>query len=191
MQTEVEHYSGDSSYRYINQLIGNRDRELMVISPYISNHYTRMLLKACGRKRIRIITSEISLGYRGSMLKGLRNRGLGGYMTAILYFAALDAIVIYLRLYYIVGATTLLLLISLLLTMRRRRNIVKNMMLKTTGEQFVHEKLYISDSMAIVGSANLTYAGMHRNIEHIEVIKDRNEIEELKRHFNSLWGKYS
>ena len=187
---EGEHYSGNSSYKYVNQLIGNGDRELMIVSPYISNHYTKMLLRVCGRKRIRIITSEISLGYRGSMLKGLHNRGLGSYINAILYFAALDAIVVYLRFYYVIGITTLLLLASLLFTMRRRSKIGKNIKLKTTGEDFVHEKLYITGSMAIVGSANLTYNGTHKNIEHIEVITDREAIKNLTDHFNSLWQRY-
>jgi phosphatidylserine/phosphatidylglycerophosphate/cardiolipin synthase-like enzyme len=124
------------------------------------------------------------------MLKGLRNRGLGGYLNAVLYFAILDLIVAYLRFFYITVIVTLLLLLALSFTVRRRRRIRKNIMLKTTGEDFVHEKLYISDSMAIIGSANLTYNGTHKNIEHIEIIRDRGEIDELKRHFNSMWGKY-
>jgi phosphatidylserine/phosphatidylglycerophosphate/cardiolipin synthase-like enzyme len=187
---EGEHYSGNSSYKYINQMIGNGDKELMIVSPYISNHYTKMLLKVCGRKRIRVITSEISLGYRGSMLKNLQNKGLGEYLNAILYFAALDAIVIYLNFTYIISITTLLLILSLLFTMRRREKINKNIKLKTTGEEFVHEKLYISGSMAIVGSANLTYNGMHKNIEHIEVIRDEEEVAKLRNHFDSLWRRY-
>jgi HKD family nuclease len=188
--TEGGHYSGNSSYKYINQLILNRDKELMIVSPYISNHYTKTLLKVCGRKRIRIITSEISLGYRGSMLKNLDSKGLGGYINAVLYFTALDAIVAYLKFYYIVGITTVLLLISLLLAMRRRGKISRNIKLKTTGKEFVHEKLYITDSVAIIGSANLTYSGTHKNIEHIEIIKDRDEIARLKSHFDSLWHRY-
>ena len=190
MPSEGEHYSGNSSYKYINQLIGNSDRELMIVSPYISNHYTKMLLKVCGRKRVRIITSEISLGYRGSMLKSLNNSGLGGYIKAVLYFAVLDAIIIYLRFYYLISIATLLLLIVIMLAMHRRGKINKNIKIKTTGKEFVHEKLYVSDSMAIVGSANLTYSGMHKNIEHIEVIKDRAAIRDLTDHFNFMWGKY-
>jgi phosphatidylserine/phosphatidylglycerophosphate/cardiolipin synthase-like enzyme len=190
MPSEGEHYSGNSSYKYINQLIGNNDRELMIVSPYISNHYTKMLLKVCGRKRVRIITSEISLGYRGSMLKRLNSSGLGEYLKAALYFAILDAIITYLKFYYLTGIATLLLLIVILLAMDRRGKIKKNIRLKTTGDEFVHEKLYISDSMAIVGSANLTYSGMHKNIEHIEIIKDRPSIKALSDHFNLMWDKY-
>ena len=78
----------------------------------------------------------------------------------------------------------------MLLLQRRRRKIAKNITVKTTGEDFVHEKLYISDTVAIVGSANLTYAGMHKNVEHIQMVDDKNEITELKEHFNSLWSKY-
>ena len=54
---------------------------------------------------------------------------------------------------------------------------------------FVHEKVYISDSMAITGSANLTYSGMHKNTERIAIIDSRKEIGELRRHFEELWHK--
>lgn len=190
LDTGAEHYSGNSSYAFINKLISNRDKELMIVSPYIGNHYTRKLLKEAGRKRIRIITSESSLRYPDSMLKGLHNNGLGGYLSAILYFLVLDAIVVYLRFFYIVALVTILLLLTVYATAGRRRRIEKNIELRTTGSELVHEKLYITDSMAIVGSANLTYNGTHRNIEHIEVIRNRQEIDELKRHFISLWNQY-
>lgn len=185
-----KHYSGSSSYRFVDQLIKNKDKELMIVSPYIGNYYTRMLLKEGRRKRIRIITSGSSLAYKGSMLKKLHTRRLGSYLSIVLYFAILDAITIYLRFFYIMIIVTLMLLFTISLAMWRRRKTEKNIELKTTGSEFVHEKLYISDSTAIIGSANLTYAGTHKNIEHIEVIRDRLEIEELKNHFNSLWSKY-
>ena len=38
-----------------------------------------------------------------------------------------------------------------------------------------------------MGSANLTYSGMHKNIEHIEVIKEGDRIAELEKHFRQLW----
>lgn len=191
MRSEREHYSGNSSYQYVNQLIKNKDKELLIVSPYISNHYTRMLMKEAGRKRIRIITSGSSLAYKDSMLKRLHKGGIGGNLIVALYFAILDAITIYLRFFYISIAIALLFILVLCITVSRRRRAESNITLKTTGSDFVHEKMYISDSMAIIGSANLTYAGMHKNIEHIEVIKDSCEIEELKRHFNSLWDKYA
>jgi phosphatidylserine/phosphatidylglycerophosphate/cardiolipin synthase-like enzyme len=190
MQAERRRYSGNSSYQFVNQLIKNKDKELLIISPYISNHYTRMLIKEAGRKRIRIITSDSSLGYRDSMLKRLHGGGIGGNLVVALYFAILDAITIYLKFFYISITVALLFVLVLYVTVSRRRKAESNITLKTTGSDFVHEKMYISDSMAIVGSANLTYAGTHKNIEHIEVIRDRCEIEELKRHFNSLWERY-
>jgi phosphatidylserine/phosphatidylglycerophosphate/cardiolipin synthase-like enzyme len=54
---------------------------------------------------------------------------------------------------------------------------------------FVHEKLYIGNDKAITGSANLTYNGLHKNIEHIEVINSIERIGKLKSHFNDLWSK--
>ena len=53
---------------------------------------------------------------------------------------------------------------------------------------FVHAKMYIGEKTAIVGSANLTYAGMHQNVEHIDVIRDRGQIADLKKQFFSMWN---
>jgi phosphatidylserine/phosphatidylglycerophosphate/cardiolipin synthase-like enzyme len=187
---EEKRYSGKSAYQFIDQLIRKRSAELLIISPYISNYYVKTLLKESGRKRIRIITSKVSLGYKDSMLKNLQNSCIGGYLKAIAYFAVLDAITIYFKLSYAAIIVALLLTFSFIMLLRRRRKTASNITVKTTGDDFVHEKLYISDSMAIVGSANLTYSGMHKNVEHIQMIDDKGEIKELKEHFNSLWGKY-
>ena len=53
---------------------------------------------------------------------------------------------------------------------------------------FVHAKMYISGQMAMIGSANLTYSGMHRNIEHMSVIRSSREIGRLASQFWELWG---
>jgi hypothetical protein len=55
--------------------------------------------------------------------------------------------------------------------------------------QLVHVKLYIVDQqMAFVGSANLTYSGMNRNIELIEAKTTPSEVQAELGVFVSIWG---
>ncbi|MGI0133925.1 MAG: hypothetical protein ACREBW_03085, partial [Candidatus Micrarchaeaceae archaeon] len=86
-QHQDELYSGDSSYKFVDDLIKNRDKTLRIVSPYISNHYTRMLLGMKRRKDIRVITSNVSLEYRNSLLKEFLGLGrFKRYMHLIVIF---------------------------------------------------------------------------------------------------------
>ena len=52
---------------------------------------------------------------------------------------------------------------------------------------FVHAKFYIGDNEAIQGSANLTYNGMHKNLENISIIRNERDIEKLRKEFYKIW----
>jgi hypothetical protein len=55
--------------------------------------------------------------------------------------------------------------------------------------QLVHVKLYVVDQqVAFTGSANLTYSGMNRNIERIEVKTMPSEVQTEMGVFASIWG---
>lgn len=180
-------YSGDSSYRFVDELIKRGRGELCIISPYISNFYATQLIKS--RRKIRIITSESTMGYKDSIAKSLYGlQRLKPYATFLLYVFILDAITIYLRFFLISAFITIILLLALLTLVERMARRHSRIKLKISSKKFVHEKLYISDDEAIIGSANLTFNGMHRNVEHVEVIKDPRRLGELKRHFNELWS---
>lgn len=187
---EAESYSGESSYRYVDQLIKNDDPELMIISPYISNYYTKMLIKLSGKKKIRVVTSDTSLGYKDSLLNNLTGQSIKGYIKAIAFFFLLDLISIYLQFDYTTVILSLIVLILTVLAYKRHENINSNLQVKVTGKKFVHEKLYIASNMAIVGSANLTFNGMHKNVEHIEIIRAAEKIANLKKHFEEQWRSY-
>ena len=180
-------YSGDSSYRYVDRLIKDRDGELMIISPYLSGHYVNMLAKAAQSRKIRVITSNNSMGYRNSKLKNFAVGGTRGYVKAVIFFLILDAISIILNFAYTTAILTFIVLAIAALAYLRYKKTNRNMQVKVITDRFVHEKMYISDNIAISGSANLTYNGMHKNIEHIEVTKDTAKIRELKAHFESMW----
>lgn len=181
---DAESYSGQSSYRHVDALI-RRSRRIMVISPYISNGYARMLAgRAASGAHVRVITSESSVG-RGSALK----EGAGfPHAKALLFLALMDAISVYLGFAYTTIIISALMAILGALAFKRRRDIGLNMEVKVPRGRFVHEKIYLSDDMAITGSANLTYSGMHRNVEHIYVIRDQARVKELRSHFEHLWA---
>lgn len=185
---ETESYSGDSSYRYVDRLIEANDPELMIISPYISDYYTKMLLDKAKNKLVRIITSESSLSYKDAMLNRYLMHSASGYLKAIAFFLILDIISIFLQFNYTTAILTAILAILIFLTYRRYKKTESNLKVKVTKSKFVHEKVYIGSNIAIVGSANLTYNGMHRNVEHIDVVKDTAKIKDLRTHFESLWG---
>jgi phosphatidylserine/phosphatidylglycerophosphate/cardiolipin synthase-like enzyme len=181
-------YSGDSSFRYVDKLIKENGKELMVISPYLSGYYTKMLANASQKKHVRVITSGSSAGYRDSIIGNYAVGSLKGHIKAIIFLAILDMISVYLNFIYTTIILTLLIAIIALIAYARYCATSKNLKIKVIREKFVHEKLYIGDNSAISGSANLTYNGMHKNIEHIEVTRDPRKIRELRSHFESMWG---
>jgi phosphatidylserine/phosphatidylglycerophosphate/cardiolipin synthase-like enzyme len=182
-----EQYSGSSSYRFVDKLINKGNDELLVVSPYLDNYYIKVLIRASRHRRVRIVTSSEALMYPHSMLKSLRYHRSKGSAKASAYFLALSAITLYLRFYYVALPIFALALVSLALTLRSVRS--KSLQLKVITDRFVHEKLYISSDSAVTGSANLTYNGMHKNIEHVELTRDAREVAALRRHFEELWRR--
>jgi phosphatidylserine/phosphatidylglycerophosphate/cardiolipin synthase-like enzyme len=110
-----------------------------------------------------------------------------GHAKASAYFLLLSAAALYLRFYYIAMPIIIIALVSLALMLKSRHSTA--MQLKVIKDKFVHEKLYISNGTAVTGSANLTYSGMHKNIEHVELTRDVKEVSELTRHFEELWNR--
>ncbi|MGC8647509.1 MAG: phospholipase D-like domain-containing protein [Candidatus Micrarchaeia archaeon] len=171
-------YSGSNTFKYIDKLI-RRSKSLLIISPFIGNYYAEMLAKS--GKRALVITSDDTLRKVKALRKGRRN-----YAKVVAYFVVLDALIFYLHMLAFGIAVLLILIAIVFLAIYSKANIV----VKSTGKMFVHEKMYIGDKEAIIGSANLTFSGTHRNIEHIEIIDDMQRIEELRRHFYDLWRRY-
>ena len=189
-QLQDKLYSGDSSYKFVDELIKNRDKSLRIVSPYISNHYTRMLLDMKRRKDIKVITSNVSLEYRNSLLKEFLGLGrFKRYMHLIVIFTLAAASAFWIRLFPIGIIAALFDMVTIALFYRAyKKRMETRLRIKIADKKFVHEKLYIGDSTAITGSANLTFNGMHKNIEHIEVTNDQRKVTELATHFDELWS---
>ncbi len=183
---ESTSYSGSDSYRFVERLMRNQSRTLKIVTPFLSPYYAKMLLELARKKRIYVIVAggaDKGNGEAIRMLSGGR-RGINGKLA--LCSIGVGVVFAYLNYYWVTVLAALLFIAIVYFGTTKRR--VRNLSLKAARGRFIHEKLYITEGEAITGSANLTYAGMHKNIEHIDVIKDRRKIDELSRHFDQLWS---
>ncbi len=179
-KTPSVHYTGRDCYTYVDKLIIS-SRELMIVSPYVDAYYADFLIGKSGGKNVMLLSSSMEKSAHKLFDKGPHTLVFWS-ITAILLL--LDLSELYLgALTIAVAAASLFLAAASALLLLRRKNGIK---IKRPKE-FVHVKLYISESQAIQGSANLTYNGMHKNVEHIEVINDPEVIKLLRKDFMNLW----
>lgn len=171
-------YSGKSSYRYVERLI-EKGRDILIISPYIDRHYAQFLISKSRRRRFHILCSSVNDDVLG-MLEGRKR--LAWLAVGILGILVVDILVLEISrvLGYLFFAFALFILIWFYY--KKPSHIT----VKVPGS-FVHAKMYLSEKEAIRGSANLTYPGMHSNVEHIEVIRDAEEVEGLRNEFWRIW----
>ncbi len=114
--------------------------------------------------------------------------GVTGASVGILYIAGLpitfqNAI----RVHTALAALTLLIICVIDLVYARRRPPVPRIHLRTVPRsRFVHSKIYIIDDVGIIGSANLTRAGLWHNMETIAIFTDK-ELSEIEEAFNTVW----
>ncbi len=184
-----ESYSGSSSYIALERLLHDRSRTVRIVSPYISGYYASRLAGIARKKDVYLITTARTVRDEKILRRHL-SRGsasvLGRAMIAMAAGIAVSALaglwVMVLIIAQLAAADAAFIAVSAL--GRRSR-----MHVRFAKGAFVHEKLYISDLQAMTGSANLTYSGMHRNVEHIELTRDPARVKELRSHFDELWRK--
>jgi phosphatidylserine/phosphatidylglycerophosphate/cardiolipin synthase-like enzyme len=179
-------YSGPSSYKFVDNLIKKSKGKLLIVSPFIDKYYARFLLNMTGGKNIYVVTSNS--GGNKDAINLLRKASIEAILESLIVVILFDIIMFYFRLYTVFLIVNIPFFAMWFLTIYRRRKILSKIHIKVITKQFVHEKLYISDTQAIVGSANLTYKGMHSNIEHIEITDELKRIKEFKKHFDQLWN---
>ena len=180
-------YSGSDTHKYIDRLINDGSGTLKVVSPFITPDYAGMLQKVSGRKRVYVMTSRAQSAKQEAAISMLQEERRLINHKIILGILIVLLGTIALRLYLYSAPTAALFAIAVALWLKKPRS---NLRLKVVTSRFIHEKMYLSDRSAIVGSANLTYAGTHRNIEHIEIIEDPERVGELSEHFDDLWSSY-
>ncbi len=180
-------YSGDESYRYIDALLAS-DEDLDIVTPYISSRYAQALSRHAGRRRVRVITSGAE--QNRAALRALGSTSASRWLKSALFSAVVATIALLLGLYYafaILSAMALLFAATSCLSRKRRK---ANLFVKVISKPFIHEKIYLSSKAVITGSANLTYSGTRKNIEHIEVSTSTGKVEEMQRHFEAIWSDF-
>lgn len=178
-------YSGSSSHIHIDRLL-REGREISIVSPYIDNYYAKIIRGMSRDRRFMIIASSIDPEARRSLGKGLPLLDLSVAFAAWLAVSC--------AFYYLLHSPAYLLGILLIFLIYVELKLLfftgtRNIRLKVPRD-FVHAKMYLSERQAIVGSANLTYKGTHRNVEHIEVTSDPGKVASLRKDFGRLWRKY-
>jgi phosphatidylserine/phosphatidylglycerophosphate/cardiolipin synthase-like enzyme len=188
-------YSGTDSYKYIDRLIKNGRGPLRIVSPYLGPYYAKMLVAVARHRKVYVITSpgykEQSEGNENAV-RILQNAGVKRADKALIAFVVVVlAIAVGLMFYQaaVIIALTLITVLYMELFRKKYPTSLLNLHIKVVTGKFIHEKLYISDSEVIVGSANLTYSGTHKNVEHIEIMRDSARIKELSDHFTDLWNR--
>jgi len=169
-------------YKHVEKLI-MRSKNLFIVSPYIDEYYARFLLRHARNKKIYIISSSPEEKAKKILTKG-------GFPSLTLLLSVIIFSLYYLL--WLVGLSyTPILIIGflffVLFILRLSTMGPKNIRLKVPKE-FIHAKFYVGDNEAITGSANLTYRGMHKNIEHLEIRNDPNYVKKLKAEFWRMWN---
>lgn len=174
------YYAGSNCYRYAEKLI-KKGREVLIISPYIDEYYAKFLIENGKGKRIRIISSSI-----GNEAKRILSRKKPVGMLIAVFVAVLSLNCL---LYLAFKLTTPMLVMSIMLLLASSLIFIgtKYDIIVKTPKNFVHSKMYIAENSVIHGSANLTYRGMHKNTEQIEIVNEQGMVERLRGEFLRLW----
>ncbi len=175
-----EHHSGTNSYFQVEKLITS-SREVLIVSPYIDVHYAKFLLSNSRHKRIKVISSSIDKD--AERILHHKRHGITFILITLIVALLAWAYNAVGELTLLTGAAALFVVVASGVLMLGPGNGVP--VRKPKG--FVHTKLYIGDTHAIEGSANLTYKGMHENTEHISVIHDEETLAKLRDEFYKLW----
>lgn len=180
LKERTSSYYGNMAYKYVDKLLKS-EKDLLIISPYIDDYYADYLARHSRGKSIHIISSSI----KNSAAKKLRRGGFANAAIAAFILASVNWLLLLLGLFsvYFAAASMLFVLVLLFLSLTQRSRIYLKI-----PQEFVHAKMYVGDGSAIDGSANLTYMGMHKNIESIRVTSDAREVEKMKRNFWTLWN---
>lgn len=179
------YYYGSDTYKYINGMIKS-SRKMQIVSPYIDEYYADFMLRNSGRTEFYVISSSLDENAR-KMLSGKSSR------IILSAYAIVFALLLYFEIAVGIGGYLLATPFVLFLFFASRHMYIARRKMRIrlkVPSRFVHAKMYISEDQAVSGSANLTYKGTHSNIEHINIIRDREEVERLRKQFWEMWKAY-
>ncbi|MGA3020527.1 MAG: phospholipase D-like domain-containing protein [Candidatus Micrarchaeales archaeon] len=179
-QRENFSYYGQDSHKHIDKLLRN-EKNILIISPYIDDYYANHIVRNSRGKSVHIISSSI----KQSAAKRLTENRVRGMAMFTFLIITINLVLFSLGIFALYFAIASLAVVSFLIIFSR---FPKRRIYLKIPKEFVHAKMYVGDRTAIEGSANLTYSGMHKNIERINVTHDIRKISESKREFWRLWN---
>lgn len=178
--------------------IRSATKSLDIVSPYLSPEYARLLLaKARQGIVVCLVTSDSSgHGHRQALsMLGQKSvyslsRRAWRYLILALFIGIVGAFILSYAGLALVVIAVVAIAATLVKNLTRKQASSIPLFVKVLSiRQLVHVKLYIVDQrIAFVGSANLTYSGMNRNIELIEEKTVLSEVQTEMGVFASLWG---
>ncbi len=173
--------SGRGSYREVERLLA-KGREIYIVSPYIDAYYAALIRRYAHRKRFYIISSSLDAKARRILRSRGSPMGVAIFIVIVIFICWILFVLSLLTFQIAVLAA-----VVVLARMAVFRIFSGNRIKLKVPRSFVHAKMYISERMAISGSANLTYKGMHGNVEHMEVAYDPKTILDFKKQFWGMW----
>ncbi|NPA38365.1 MAG: hypothetical protein GXN99_01060 [Candidatus Nanohaloarchaeota archaeon] len=189
----------------IEHSLANAKQRIYVITPWISKENADLLAKKSkelGEENVMAILVEDESNYYA--LKDIASKRISKYeflitlfFTVFSFFVSLYTFKLFFESYsYVMLAVAFILLIaSFLFYVSMRESFVVSfpfnlvVQRKKGRNYFLHAKLYIIDNHAYITSANLTHAGLWKNIESLVSIEDKNAVEELIKFVHSIERK--
>ena len=174
-------------------------QSLDIVSPYLSPEYAQLILsKARQGVTVRLVTSD-SNGHRHQQALRMIGGATDGYIIGSRFWRYVALAIVFgmsgVMLHNYAGLVLLAFSLTAVLagvakTLRKRPASTLQLFVKIVpATQLVHVKLYIVDQQVVfAGSANLTYSGMNRNIERIEMKTVPSEVQTEIGVFSSIWG---
>ena len=176
-----KHHYGKDSYRIIDSVV-NSAGTICIVSPYIDIYYAKMMAK---NRRAKFYVISSSIGNDAYQLMA-RKRYISKRRIALGTVLSIASCALLLVLYHLPDTLAIAPAIAIAASFSVLSLSKSNITVKKPSK-FIHSKFYVCDSLAVEGSANLTYSGTHRNIEQISYTKDAKRINALRDEFERLW----
>jgi len=187
-------YDGSNAGKIILPLIHGTRAHLRVCSPFISPGYARLLRKKAEESiTVQVITTEarenrnhqeslkILEGTEKSFIRPFSLFMMTGFLLAFLGVVTSQSLLTVIGfLLFMVGVC--------LAILGRRKHRMPNPVQLHISRQFIHSKMYIADDEdAVTGSANLTFSGLNRNVEHLDIFHGQEKVQPVIKSFRMLW----
>ena len=160
--------------KYVERLVKSSEKFLVVVSPWISERYAKMVVKkSTDGVNVIVVTTRDSEKIFLKLLKKICPQKNNSNKMLIFISILLTP--------FIIG---IILLLALFLKSRKvKKKEGKIKVIVVDKDFFVHVKAYINEKYAIVGSVNLTERGLWKNVEMITMFiksKDKDDYESIR-----------